>query len=94
MARVLRHIDVRDTPGLARIANDVRLTQEPCVLDCDEEAIAVVVPAKAPRKRLDHAKPVTRDDALFRLIGIGESSIPGGVSSRKHEHLAEVYRPR
>jgi hypothetical protein len=40
------------------------------------------------------AKPVTSEDALFRLIGIGKSGIPGGVSGKKHEYLARAYRPR
>jgi hypothetical protein len=39
------------------------------------------------------AKSVTRDDALFRLIGLGNNGIPGGVSGKKHEYLARAYRP-
>ena len=94
MAQVGRYIDVEGRPDLARVANEVRTTQEPCVLQHNDEAIAVVIPAKAPRKRQNHAKAVTREDALFRLIGIGESTVPGGVSSRKHERLAEIYHSR
>ena len=45
MARVLRHIDVRDAPDLARIANEVQTTHEPSVLKCDDEISAVVVTA-------------------------------------------------
>jgi hypothetical protein len=48
----------------------------------------------APRKSrpLSKAQPVTRDDPLFGLIGIGKGKTPGGVSWRKHEALVKAYR--
>ena len=46
------------------------------------------------RKRSQRVRPVTRDDSLFRLIGIGKSDIGGDGSERKHEILARAYRPR
>lgn len=36
-------------------------------------------------------QPFTKDDPLWKLIGIGESSGPTDVSRRKHEYLAEAY---
>jgi len=49
-------------------------------------------PLPAPKRR-GRAQPVTEDDALFELIGIGDSGIPGGVSGKKHAYLARSYRP-
>jgi hypothetical protein len=50
-----------------------------------------------PHRRATYGKPpagraITRDDSLFRLIGIAESGIAGGVSEHKHEYVARVYR--
>lgn len=92
MARELKHIDISDKPDLVQIAEEVQATQEPRALCRDGDDIAIVIPAKAVARRTDSAQPVTRDDALFGLIGIGESSIPGGVSGKKHEYLARIYR--
>jgi len=94
MARELKHIDISDKPDLARIAEEVRATQEPRALCRNGEDIALVVPAKIAPKQPSSAQPVTRDDPLFHLIGIGESTIPGGVSGKKHEQLARIYRLR
>ncbi|MBI4506111.1 MAG: hypothetical protein HY691_11295 [Chloroflexi bacterium] len=48
-------------------------------------------PAKAATaKRSPRARVFTRDAALFKLIGIGESKIPGGISWRKHDLLIDT----
>ncbi len=93
MARELKRIDISDSPELLRIVEEVQVSQEPCVLQRNGKEVAMVVPTRAPRKRSPRTQPVTQDDALFRLIGIGESQIPGGVSGKKHEYLAQIYRP-
>lgn len=36
--------------------------------------------AKGPRGRI-----FTRQAGIFKLIGVGDSGVPGGYSSRKHE---------
>lgn len=38
-------------------------------------------------KRPSRARVFTRDDGLFKIIGIGESKIPGGISWRKHDPI-------
>jgi uncharacterized protein (DUF433 family) len=49
------------------------------------------VSPKPPKKRSQaKAQPVTSDDALFRLIGIGHSG-KGDISENKHKYLAEAY---
>lgn len=93
MARELRSLDARDVPGLLNIAKEIRDTGEARVIKDNGENLAIIAPAK-PMRRTRRTGIVTEDDALFRLIGIGKSGIPGGVSGRKHEYLARAYRPQ
>lgn len=94
MTEELKPIDISNMPELLRLAEEVHDTGEPRVLRRDSEDLVVVMPAKPPRKTVARARPVTRNDALFRLIGIGESGIPGGISEKKHEYFAQAYRTR
>jgi hypothetical protein len=57
--------------------------------DGDHEVGDREQPPKPLRRRRRGA--LTKDDPLFGLVGIGRSSIPGGISGRKHEYL---YRMR
>jgi hypothetical protein len=92
MAKEPRHIDISRIPELLKIVHEVRQTNEPTILQEEREDVALLSPV--PAKKRAKTKPVTGDDALFRLIGIGKSGIPGGVSGKKHEYLARAYRPR
>ena len=92
MARQLRIVDVSDQPDVLRMAEEVRATREPRLLRRDGEDLAMLTPVRRPRRPPSRARPLTRDDALFRLIGIAEGSVPGGVSGKKHEYLARAYR--
>lgn len=92
MAREIKHIDIGNNPELLRIVEEVRASKEPRVLRHDSDELAILSPV-VPRKRApSKAAPVTEDDALFRLIGIGKSGIPGGVAGKKHEYLARIHR--
>jgi hypothetical protein len=93
MAKELRHINISSIPELVKLAQEVRNTNEPRILQQEREDLALLSPVPAKKRAKTKAKPVTSDDALFRLIGIGKSGIPGGVSGKKHEYLARVYRP-
>lgn len=44
-------------------------------------------PAPRRRRKTGLLKP---DDPIFRLIGIADSGIPGGISERKHEYLGKL----
>jgi hypothetical protein len=90
----LKPVDVTTTPEILRLAQEVARTRVPVMLKTDQEDLAVLTPAAQPKRRSGRAKPVTEDDPLFRLIGIGRSRTPGGVSGRKHEALARAYRPK
>ena len=93
MQREFRPVDIGNIPELLRLAEEVNASKEPRVLRRNGEDLAILMPAKPSRKKAKRG-PVTEEDALFRLIGIGKSGIPGGVSGKKHQYLARVYRPR
>jgi hypothetical protein len=93
MAKEPRHIDISSIPELQKLVHEVRQTNEPTILREESEDMAVLSPVPAKKRGKTKAKPVTSEDALFRLIGIGKSGIPGGVSGKKHEYLARAYRP-
>jgi hypothetical protein len=94
MTKDLRHIDISSIPELLKLVHEVRETNEPTILQQEREDVALLSPVSAKKRANTKAKPVTSEDALFRLIGIGKSGIPGGVSDKKHEYLARAYRPR
>ena len=93
MAKEPKRIDISQMPELLRIVQEVRSTNEPSILQQEREDLAMLSPVTPKKRSQPKAKPVTTDDALFRLIGIGNSGIPGGVSGKKHEYLARAYRP-
>jgi len=89
-----KRIDISSIPELLSIAQEVRSTNEPRILQQESEDLAMLSPVRPKKRSQITAQPVTSDDALFRLIGIGKSGIPGGISGKKHEYLARAYRPR
>jgi hypothetical protein len=90
----LKRIDISRIPELLNMVQEVRTTNEPAVLQQDSEDLALLSSVRPKKRSQTKAQPVTGDDALFRLIAIGKSGIPGGVSGKKHEYLARAYRPR
>jgi hypothetical protein len=93
MAKEPKRIDISRMPELLSIAHEVQSTNEPYVLQQDSEEVAILSPVKPKSRSKPKAQPVTTEEALFRLIGIGKSGIPGGVSGKKHEYLTRAYRP-
>src|SRR3954451_8529066 len=91
--RELKPVDVTSTPDVLRLAEEVARSGLPVVLKANSEDLAVMTPASKPKRRSGRAKPVTREDSLFTLIGIGRSKTDGGVSEQKHEALARAYQP-
>lgn len=102
------HKDSGVTSDLLAAAEDVARTGKRRVIRKGRRPLAVLVPYEAPvranesadrlkeRSRRARRKTgvLTFDDPFFRLVGIGASGIPGGVSGRKHEALARAYRPK
>ena len=93
MAKTPKRIDISRIPELVSLVQEVRRTNEPCILQEESEDFAILSPVLPKKRAKTKGKAVTSDDALFRLIGIGKSGIPGGISGKKHAYLARAYRP-
>jgi hypothetical protein len=85
-----KRIDISQMPELLTLAQEVRSTNEPAVLQQDSEDVALLTPITPVAKRSVRGKPTTADDPLWKLIGIGHSG-KGDVSENKHKYLAEAY---
>jgi hypothetical protein len=85
MARELTRIDISNVPELLRVAEDVRATNTPRVLQRDNEDIAVVVPI-AERPRAGRAAP----DALIRDLAAGFQSVPPLRQPRSVEEMVRI----
>lgn len=91
MAKEPKGIDISNVPELVRIAQEVRDTNQPCLLKRDNEELAILMPVRPTRKRSPKGRPTTADDPLWKLVGIGDSGGPGDVSENKHKYLADAY---
>jgi hypothetical protein len=89
MAKEPKRIDMSRMPELLSIAQEVRATNEPAVLQQDSEDLVLLSPVLPKKRSKTTAQPVTSDDALFRLIGIGHSG-KGDISENKHRYLVEA----
>jgi hypothetical protein len=88
----LKRIDISDKPELIDLAEEVRRTNEGRVLQRDNEDVAVLLPlAPKQAKRVSRGKPFTKDDLLWRLVGIAESEGPTDGAENKHKYLADAY---
>ena len=94
MTRVLKRIDISSIPELLSIAQEVRSANEPRILKKDSEDLVIITPIKMVAKRRAKGKPVTKNDPLWNLVGIGSSGGPGDISTNKHKYLAEAYLHR
>lgn len=92
MHKELKPMDITNIPELLRLAEEVQATREARVLTRDGEELVVVHPAK--RQKGLKGKPLTEDDPLFSIIGIGRSGVVEGVARNKHKYLADAYRHR
>lgn len=90
MTKGLKRIDISAIPELLSIATEVRRTNEPRILKQDSEDLAILAPIKPPSTRNTRGKPVTKDDPLWNLVGIGHSG-RDDISTNKHKYLAEAY---
>jgi hypothetical protein len=91
MARELQPIDVSTIPDLLRVAEEVHTSKEARLLKRNDEDLAVIVPISPGAHAGRKSGIVTRDDALFRMIGSGRSGIPGGISGRKYDYFRRAF---
>ena len=89
MAKELKRIDISTIPELLKLAQEVRTTNEPAVLQQESEDVALLTPIKPVSKRSVRGKPTTADDPLWKLVGIGHSG-RGDISANKHTYLADA----
>lgn len=92
--RAIESIDVTDAPDLAALVERVRTTGESLCLVRGDEELAVLQPAKKPRRRSLRGKPTSADDPIWNIVGMGHSGGPGDVSRTKGKYLAEAYLPK
>jgi hypothetical protein len=90
MAQERIHIDISDMPDLRDLVEQVGSRRASFVLQLADEDVVVLEPLKQSRKR--RSGVVNEDDALFRLIGIGNSGARGPGSEDKHEALLQAKR--
>jgi hypothetical protein len=92
MVSELPPLDIRQVPDLAALLDEVEATGKRRRIVRDNRDVVVLTPTKraAPRPRRRKTGVVRADDPLFRLIGIGRSGIPGGISGKKHEALGRL----
>jgi hypothetical protein len=88
-----KRIDISSIPELLSMAQEVRSTNEPRILQQESEDLAMLTPIKPVAKRRLRGKPTTADDPLWKLIGIGHSG-KGDISANKHKYLADAYLHR
>lgn len=92
MAKELKRIDIGTIPELLKLAQEVRTTNEPAVLQQASEDVALLTPITPVSKRSVRGKPTTADDPLWQLVGIGHSG-RGDISANKHQYLAAASLP-
>jgi hypothetical protein len=85
-----RALDISNTPDLLRLAEEVRETNEPRLLTRNGEELAVIMPIKKPRRRRKSGV-IRRDDPIFKMAGLGDSGIPGGISWRKYDYFKKAF---
>jgi hypothetical protein len=95
MAREVKTVDISGMPEVLRLAQEVSASGEARVLRRADEDLAVLTPAKPTPRRLRRRKTgvLTKDDALFNIIGLAKG-LPDGVtdvSSNKYKYLADAY---
>jgi hypothetical protein len=88
-----KRIDISGIPELLSIAQEVRNTNEPHILQQEREDLAMLTPITPVAKRSVRGKPTSADDPLWKLVGIGHSG-RGDISENTHKYLAEAYLHR
>jgi hypothetical protein len=88
MARELRPIDVSRIPELLRIAEEVYSSGEGRVLRREDEALAIVLPARRPANRGSHREKTKEDLEAFAAAAGGWSDVD------TDKLVADIYESR
>jgi hypothetical protein len=84
-------IPIESAPTLSALVDEVERSGEPKVLVRDGADVAVISPAPRRTKKRRKTGILKPDDPLFGLFGIGDSGIPGGMSSDKYKYFEEAF---
>lgn len=83
---IRRYIDNGKLPAV-RVGTGVRVRREAV-----DKFITDVVPKKGKKPRaVRNEKPLAPDDALWRVVGIGQSEEPTDIAKHKDDYLADAY---
>ncbi|MSQ27465.1 MAG: hypothetical protein EXR51_04940 [Dehalococcoidia bacterium] len=91
--RETRRTDINEISGISellRLAEEVCATRQPRVLTRDGEELVVVEPAEPPSRKHVKGGVITKDDALWQLVGSANDAEPTDAS-QKYEYLAQQY---
>lgn len=94
MAQERTPIEISQVPQLAQLVADLRRGARQVVLQEHGEDVAVLRVLETDSIRRMQGIPVTAEDPLWNIVGIGCSGGPGDVSRNKYKYLAEAYAPR
>jgi hypothetical protein len=86
-------VDIANDPEPIRLTEEARVRRASLVFQIGSQDVVILTPTFSESRRAG-SKSVTEDDALFQLVGIGRSGVPGGVSGKKHEAIKRAKRSR
>jgi len=84
--------EIGGLPEIARLAHEVATSGTRRVLVENGVALAVVTPARPPRRRR-RAKPLDKTDSLWNIVGIIKDDVPADVSADKYKYLTGADQP-
>jgi hypothetical protein len=90
VAKELKHFDISHSPELLHLVAEVRAANAPFVLGKDTEDLAVIRPVTRTGRRTCRGQPLTREDALWKLVG-SATSAPPADATKKHEYVALAF---
>lgn len=84
MQQELPALDIANLPQLEQAAEEVRETKKPRRIVRGNEELAILHPAKKPRRTRLPGRPTAADDALWELIGMGHSGRHDISANKQH----------
>ncbi len=86
-----KKVQITRATDIVALAEEVRRTHRPAVLQQDSEDIALLTPVRDGEEAVLAGQPFAMDDPLWDIVGVGESEGATDVSSNKHKYVADAY---